>query len=211
VLPLPGNKTSMEETKIQLSEDELLLMQNSNWILTKNGIIEKISQGFGQLAARMEEKLKVNPLAYEEIILGNPKISRGEKYEALPYVILDYPRMFGKEDILAIRTLFWWGNYCSITLHVKGVWQTRILQKLSAARQSIPSTFYISFSGNEWGHNLYHHDYTLLQQLSGEELLQKLPLSGFLKLAAKVEIGNYSIMENKLFEHFLILSALIEN
>jgi len=201
----------MEETKIQLSADELLLMQNSNWILTKNSIIEKISDGFGQLAAKMQETIMLNPLEYvEEISAGNPKISRGEKYESLPYVILDYPRIFGKADILAIRTLFWWGNYCSITLHVKGDWQHRILKKFLTNPLCLPSDYYVSFSGNEWGHNLYHPDYYQLHQLSREELLQKLPLSDFLKLTAKVEIGDWSVMEKELFKGFLSLIGLIQ-
>ena len=49
-----------------------------------------------------------------------PKISKGEKYKGLPWVMLDYPRIFGKEDIMAIGTRFWWGHYFSVTLHLKG-------------------------------------------------------------------------------------------
>ncbi len=202
----------MEETKIQLSEDELLLMQNSDWILTKNRIIEKISEGFGDLVVRMQQQMAGFQQVHNGIVTpGSAKISRGEKYQGLPYVILDYPRIFGKEDILAIRTLFWWGNYCSVTLHVKGVWQEVVLQKLIAHLEQLNmNSFYISFSGNEWSHNVLDADYVRLQQLSQEEILQKLPAKAFLKLTSKVEIGAWITMEKKLFELFLNLAELIK-
>ena len=56
----------------------------------------------------------------EEVLIQSPKISRGENYNGLPYVMLDYPRCFGKEDVFAMRTMFWWGNFFSITWHLKG-------------------------------------------------------------------------------------------
>lgn len=209
---MPGNHIIME-TKIQLSEEELLLMQNSDWILTKNNIIDKISQGFGKLAVQMQEQIAAHQLNHDESIrLGSPKISRGEKYQGLPYVILDYPRIFGKEKILAIRTLFWWGNYCSITLHVKGVWQEIVLQKMAAnLDQLIMNSFYISFSGNEWSHNILDSNYIMLQHLSHKEILQKLPATDFLKLTSKVPIGPWVTMEKKLFDLFLNLVKLIRS
>ena len=202
----------MEETKIQLSEDELLLMQNSDWILTKNRIIEKVSGGFGSLVLRMQQQLAGFQQLHNDVVVpGSAKISRGEKYQGLPYVILDYPRIFGKEDILAIRTLFWWGNYYSVTLHVKGIWQKVVLQKLIVHLDHLNTNlFYISFSGDEWSHNILDADYIRLQQVSQEEILQELPAKAFLKLTSKVEIGAWSTIEKKLFELFLNLVELIK-
>ena len=54
------------------------------------------------------------------IVQSTPKIAKGENYLQLPYVLLDYPRCFDKENIFAIRTMFWWGNFFSITLHLSG-------------------------------------------------------------------------------------------
>ena len=39
------------------------------------------------------------------------KISRGENYRGLPYLILDYPAYFSQKDIFAFRTMFWWGHF----------------------------------------------------------------------------------------------------
>ena len=196
----------MEKTKIQLSPDELLLMQNSDWILTKNSVIDKISQGFGNLVASMQQELAAASLIDDRIILSTPKISRGEKYQGLPYVMLDYPRLFGKEDILAIRTFFWWGNYCSITLHVKGDCHELVSGRImSDYHQFRKSSFYISFSGNEWTHDIANENYKAIADLSQQEIGKVLPGTGFFKLAAKVAIGPWDEMEKRLFDLFLRL------
>ncbi len=202
----------MEKTKIQLSADELQLMRNGKWILTKNSIIEKVIFGLGEFSGELQQYLiSCQPLIDKEILLPSPKISRGEKYQGLPYVILDYPRIFGKEDILAIRVLFWWGNYCSITLHVKGKWQPVLTQKILSEFDKLQTAgFYISFSGDEWTHNLLEDDYRFFQQLIRKELAEKLPGSNFLKLAAKIEIDTWEIMKMEFRDLYIRLAALLK-
>jgi hypothetical protein len=81
----------MEKTKIQFSQEELDLMHNGQWILTKNRIIEKISAGFGELGIRIRNELRdFYPSIPEEISDSGFKVSRGEKYQGLPYIILDF-------------------------------------------------------------------------------------------------------------------------
>src|SRR5664279_575656 len=104
----------MEEAKIKLSEDELLLVQNAGIILTKNAIMQKAVSLFSLLAEGMKTESE-NAQLPVEVMVAMPKISKGEHYKGLPYVVLDYPRLFTQENIFAIRTLFWWGNYFSIT------------------------------------------------------------------------------------------------
>jgi hypothetical protein len=108
-------------TKIHLSILETELIQNKEWILTKRKIIEKVYLLFGSTHDSYKEILKNEQLLPEphyKNITG--KISKGENYHGLPYVILDYPALFSKEDIFAVRTMFWWGNFFSISLHLSG-------------------------------------------------------------------------------------------
>src|ERR1700722_6862028 len=100
----------MIATKIKLSPDELSTAQNAGLILTKNAIIQKTISLFSMLSENMQHDL-LNVELPQEIKTTAPKISKGENYQGLPYVVLDYPRLFGKENTFAIRTLFWWGNY----------------------------------------------------------------------------------------------------
>ena len=81
----------MEVSKIHLSPAEIELMQNGEIILTKNRVLEKMKS--------LLESVQQNQISYvqdynlrNEIFKVSPKISRGENYLGLPYLVLDYPR-----------------------------------------------------------------------------------------------------------------------
>src|SRR5580765_673129 len=142
----------MNEAKIQFSSEELILAANADLILTKNRIIGKIRDLFAALAKEMEITLSQVSLP-QEIKQTTAKISRGENYRGLPYIVLDYPRLFTKENVCAIRTLFWWANYFSITLHLKGKYKEMFLEKIKKNRSVVAeSDFFINITANEWQH-----------------------------------------------------------
>ena len=200
----------MEAAKIQFSTEELLLVRNSEPILTKNRIIEKISRGLGSLVVQMQQEVRKRRLMYEAFDHSGPKISRGEKYQGLPYLMLDYPRMFDKQHILAIRTFFWWGYFCSITLHVKGRYQLQVSEKISNSLNHLKEkNFYISLRGDEWDHNITGGAYQPLTVATANA--SALQQANFIKLSSKVEIGQWDSMEKELFEYFVELLKLIEN
>ncbi len=109
----------MEAPKVILSEAERLLIRDANIILTKNSSIEKISNQFGLAASVYQQQCESLKVKYPELFNIHPKISKGEKHNGLPWIMLDYPRSFDKETgQFAIRTFFWWGNFFSIQLQV---------------------------------------------------------------------------------------------
>src|SRR5438309_4807722 len=100
-----------------LTAYEMQLVTDAQILITKNTIIRKVYELFGKLSEEYREEVNCK-IAGQNLI--SPKISRGENYLGLPYVILDYPRQFAKDDVFAIRSFFWWGNFFSITLHLSG-------------------------------------------------------------------------------------------
>ncbi|HXB45527.1 MAG TPA: hypothetical protein VNV85_15785, partial [Puia sp.] len=152
----------MRETKIKLSEDELLLMQNAGVILTKNAIIQKITSLFGVIAEEMKTEV-AKILLPPTIQIATPKISRGENYKGLPYVILDYPRVFTKENIFAVRTMFWWGHYFSMTLHLSGDFKEMFYRSIKRNISYLAEkNFSICISLNQWQHELEEDNYISL-------------------------------------------------
>ena len=94
----------MERTKVKFSTEEAALMNNAAIILTKNRVIQKVYELFGAVSASCEDLLRSATLP-EEVRSVSPKISKGENYLGLPYVILDQPRYFSNKNVLAIRTI----------------------------------------------------------------------------------------------------------
>lgn len=174
--------------------------------------MEKMLVALGVLGSKMQLEIEEKQeKIIEELVRSGPKISRGEKYLGLPYIILDYPRIFEKENILAIRTLFWWGNFCSVTLHVNGKYLPYTAKHLTRRFKEFQQyDFYISTSGNEWNHDLRTMDYHLLSAATCEQTNEALQTNQFLKLAAKVELTQWNNMENRLYSVFLNLIKLVE-
>lgn len=184
----------MSYAKIQLSAEELQMVQNAQWLLTKNIIIEKVYTLFGELAAEIRQWVEGQPAFLPvEILLLSPKISRGEKYKGLPYVMLDYPRCFGKEDVFAIRTFFWWGNFFSITLHLKGKYQQLLLPSLIKNWPLLSANnFQLSITGDEWEHDLNGGNFSPIQDKITNDQALKITRAAYIKLSSPVALSRWN-------------------
>jgi hypothetical protein len=141
----------MENANLQLSPEEMLLVMQPGWILTKNSIIKKVVGLFAALSNEYRGLLQ-SPIS--------PKISKGENYQGLPYVMLDYPRLFGREDVLAVRTFFWWGHAFSVTLHLKGEYLQRYRPLLRRGWAVLAEAgFHVGVSDDEWRHEHVPENY----------------------------------------------------
>src|SRR5687768_17202202 len=155
----------MTFAKIHLSQEELELVQNAEWLLTKNRIIRKVCDMFGLLSEDIKMMSESYPISFPEIFAASPKISKGENYLGLPYVMLDYPRCFGKLDTFAIRTMFWWGNFFSVTLHLKGKYKSNLLPALQKNFSVLADrNFFISINEDEWRHDFLVDNYAPLME-----------------------------------------------
>jgi hypothetical protein len=177
----------MQASKILLSKEELRLAENADWILTKNGIIQKIISLFGSVAESFRDILIANTAALpEEVFSFSPKISRGEQYLGLPYVMLDYPRIFSRENVFAIRTFFWWGNYFSLTLHLKGTFKNNYQQKLQEHFSFLATNgFSIAVSEDEWRHDFTDENYMRMSDGFDSSQKNQMKEKEFLKVAVK--------------------------
>ena len=79
-------------TKLHLSKLETELIRNKEWILTKHAIINKVYKLFGELNEIYKQISQQEETFLPEFYKNTrSKISKGENYEGLPYVMLDYP------------------------------------------------------------------------------------------------------------------------
>lgn len=194
--------------KVQLSAEEMRLVRDPAWILTKNSVIQKVVGMFAGLA----EVLRLPP----RTLLGadrrapssggtEPKISKGENYKGLPWVMLDYPRIFGKEDVYAIRTFFLWGHAFSVTLHLKGVYKETFLPAIRARWAELGAAgFEVSIADDEWAHEHTGETYGPMGA-TGDGATGGRP---WLKLSARVELEHWDEAPEKLLAlHQLLMDV----
>lgn len=230
----------MKGANLQLSPEEMRLVREPGWILTKNSIIKKVVGLFAGLSEDYRAALEglasapaataPNPAAPAAMVavagspFGSPKISKGENYQGLPYVMLDYPRLFGREDVLAIRTFFWWGHSFSVTIHLKGTYRDHYLPVLQQRWAELAAAgFHVGISEDEWRHE--HAPETYRPIVSAEDLRGSrniegeaqgiggvsggsagpVPAPGFLKLSAACGLDRWEEAHEVLLGLFRVL------
>lgn len=202
----------VNNAKITLSPQELQLVCDTEWILTKRAIIEKVYHLLGGLAAKFVNTVEKNQHHLPQVAsITQPKISKGENYLQLPYVVLDYPRFYQKENSLAIRTMFWWGNFFSITLHVSGEYknelQASLLQKFSLLKEN---EWFICISNNQWEHHFESSNYISLNEKSKAEIESIVQQQSFIKLATKFSLQQWDEMPLQLEKVFNTMIQLLQ-
>jgi hypothetical protein len=201
----------VNDAKITLSPQELQLVCNTEWILTKRAIIEKVYHLFGELAANFTGIVEKNRQHLPEVMLGTePKISKGENYLQLPYVVLDYPRAYHKANSLAIRTMFWWGNFFSITLYVSDQYKEELerslLQQLALLQQQ---EWFICINNDQWEHHFENSNYIPVNEKNKVEIEDITTQQHFIKIAAKFSLQQWNEMPLLLEEMFNTMIQLL--
>jgi hypothetical protein len=193
------------DAKIRLSPKEVRLSRNSEIILTKNALLQKIKDGFAEL---QEDYLSfVSKSGLTNLPAPHtPKISRGENYKGLPWIILDYPRHFDKQNVFAIRTMFWWGHFFSITLHLTGAYKKEAEKKLIADFSSLKKReFSICVNEKQWEHHFQKDNYRSLKKLGKKKFEELLSQRSFMKLARNIPVKKWEDATAFLFRDFKLL------
>jgi hypothetical protein len=202
----------VEAAKITLSHKELELVCNTDWIFTKHTIIQKVIQLFGNIIPVLENELE-QAQAYlpKELFNNRAKISKGENYQLLPYVMLDYPRCFNRNDTFAIRTLFWWGNFFSITLQLSGNYKValekNLLNEFIFLKQN---SFWICINDTPWEHDFSGNNYLSITELAQEEFSTILRREPFVKLAKKIPVQSFETVPDFVIKSFGEMVQLVK-
>lgn len=185
-------------------------MLNAEIILTKNRVLAKMKMLLEKVQDLQTDLVTKNHLNIE-IFKTSPKISRGENYLGLPYLMLDYPRQSSEKNFFFIRTMFWWGNFFSCTLHIakdsKEIFKKRIISSYSELKN-----FYIATSDDQWVHQLTEKDYKRIGLVTEEQFAAVSESFDHIKIAGKHSLAEWEMAPVKLLENwklFLSVCGLI--
>jgi len=181
-----------------LSKKELDVISDTDFLLAKAKIMEKLHDQFGHVREELKLIVKSSSFSFpDEVDIQEGKIFKGEYYQDLPYLVLDYPKYFSKTSILTFRTMFWWGNFFSLTLHLKGNPLEKYRQNILGKTNELKGTgTYICKNDTPWEYHYEQDNYVNIDEnINGsyEEILQK---KEFIKLSRKIQLDEY---ENFMF------------
>jgi len=192
------------QSKIKLSRLEMDLLNNSEWILTKNLIVKKAQLLLEQVQQNISDYAKQYSNVFPpEVIAISPKISKGENYRGLPWLILDYPRYFDRENIFAIRIMFWWANFFSTTLHLAGRYKQKYhMPILNCYNELVKNDFYTCVSDEQWQHHFDSENYMPIGDFTPDSFSDNIQKRAFIKLSQKLSFSEWENATTILSENF---------
>ena len=183
-----------------LTSSELQTIYNTKFFEVKASATKKIERLLAEVRDEIKRTIKKEKIIFpKEIDVENGKIFRGENYIGLPYLVLDYPKHFSKESVLAFRTMFWWGNFFSCTLHVSPVPKTANYKNLTGKK------IHICVNDNPWQYHYKKDNYVLIDTLSEQKFKSILKKNNFMKLSRKIPLKDHKKINSFARESFDIL------
>ena len=191
------------------SEKEFNVFSDTDFLLTKVEVIAKMKQLLTDTREELRKRADDTGFSFPyNIDRDEGKISKGENYLGLPYLVLDYPACFSNEDIFAFRTMFWWGNFFSCTLHLQG-------RSLELYRRFLINNFdklkkkglYVSIGKTPWHYHYGSDNYVLATEVDESNIIH----ADFIKLSKRIELTKWERLPN-LAASFLttLLSSITE-
>lgn len=186
---------------------ELETLHNTDFFSVKTSATKKIEHLFTVVYNEIKNVIEKENLSFpKEVDVQEGKLFRGENYLSLPYLMLDYPKHFSKESVFTFRTMFWWGNFFSCTLHVQGKaldkYRNALIKNLSSLRKK---NIYICINNNPWQYHYKKENYLPVDKLPDTELKKLLLEKEFIKLSRKISIKDYKKISKFARESFFYL------
>lgn len=193
---------------MQFSEKEKQIISDTDFLKTKISVVEKIHSLFDEIQIQLKNTIVNSDFSFSSNVdTKYGKIFKGENYRSLPYVVLDYPKLFSKEDIFTFRIMFWWGNFFSSTLFLNGMSLDKYKENIKLnIRNILSKDIYIGVGNTPWEYHYQDNNYELLNN-NNIKLLDNII---FLKLSKKYELENYVQLPNLASEFLDTLLTLLK-
>jgi len=172
---------------VDFSDKELRQIADVEFLLSKVQITEKVVLLFGCVRDELKKEIEMADFLFrKDADITSGKISKGESYRHLPYVVLDYPKLFSNQSIFAFRTMFWWGNFFSLTMHLQGKALENYRENLLNNIQKIKNSgLYICVNDSPWEYHQEKDNYLSCNSLEDKELEKIINEKEFVKLSTK--------------------------
>ncbi len=181
----------------QWSSHEIELLNHVEIFLHKPRIMKKAEQYLNALGNEMirdltQSKISFPPGTKREKI----QLTRGENHKGFPYLSLDIPQMFTKEEMFTYRTLFWWGHYLGFSLILKGKNLPRYIDNLLREKNNSQlESVYLATTPTPWEWSLTDDNFKKICTTSGDELQKIIKSIEYIKLVRFYPVNDKSFTE----------------
>ena len=186
----------MNDKLIKLTKEEEQTLANVEFFLYKKRATEKIQKQFHLLKDEIHKELEgCKNIIPDDADTITGRIFKGENYKGLPYIMMDYPRLFNKNDVFAFRNMCWWGTHFSFTLHLSGAplntYRTKIAKNINHLEGK---DVYYCVNDNPWQYHYEKDNYRSIDDFlkdSSLDIKENILERGFIKLSRRIPIQSW--------------------
>lgn len=192
------------------SKEEIEYLDDTRFLPAKRRIIIKLEDLLIDTAKGLEGEI------VKDIYTINPKylsrgfkVSKGENYQGLPYLVLDYPGYFDGNDIFSYRVMYWWGNFFSFSLHLSGKLLDKFsVQQLKDKSAKYSGNLYICVNESPWEYHFKQDNYVLLKDSTTPDLEGIIDRNKFLKIAKRATTNEWPQLNHHAIENLRLFTWL---
>jgi len=173
------------------TRDEMRMVRDKEFYPAKAEIIRKFNREFMGLRDLLRTECQKNfqqagPAGCD---FENGQLVKGERFQDFPYVYLDFPKYFSKDEMFTFRSFFWWGHALFFCWFLSGPsldeYKKRVQECVAAiSRQAV----FISTADSPWEWSLEKPHAVFLDHTSEESLKIILKDLSFLKLGCSLSL-----------------------
>ncbi len=177
----------MQKSTFNLTKHELDFISEPVYMQMKQNLIRHVQAWFDALGMDLMQ-------TYYPHVSGNHKVTRGENYLDMPYVVLDIPQL--KADSLTgkLRLMFWWGHYISLQYFVT----PDKAAALAAETQTLPLLLLV-------GDDIYENDLDKPGFIPLHQLSSSLNHASLTKVCMKVPFSEWENLTEHIQKFMLVV------
>lgn len=169
----------MQKSTFKLTKHELDFISDPIYMQMKQNLIRNFFDGMHGVGAWLMQKYYPNTSQ-------NFKVTRGENYIDMPYVVLDVPQLKQQNIAGSLRIMFWWGHYISVQYFIR--FDADKLKKLTNFSHK---PYVISLAENLFNNNLDDAEFIPINNFKADEVT----LPHLSKICCKIDLTELSNLE----------------
>jgi hypothetical protein len=185
----------MRKSANKLTKHECNYASSTTYPQIKHEVMQKTNVLLNSLGQKLGQLEVLHPLPLN----ANYKISKGENYQLMPYMVLDYPQLKDKAFKMVLRTMFWWGHHfsCQLIMQTACINLDAVALNLAGLRKTSILT-----DSDIWNHDATSTNYTKLKHLNTEQVRQILEQQPYLKLISTHPIETFNNFEERAMKQY---------
>lgn len=193
-------------SNISFNNEDIEILSDKDFLLKKKVLSDEVIRLFKVISEEIKQELlrSSNPI-WSSQFAG--KISKGQYYKDLPYIVSDYPRRIDDNGICLFRIIFLWGREFSCNFLATGIVFKNLKNAIENNLMDIDQNAYrYSIEGSPWEHSILDVDLKKLNHLKNDK---KLNTADFIKISRALTINKYESLHEiciKMFRDIIRLT-----